>query len=182
MKKILFFLLSSLLVFPMAVFSGPTVGNVINFEWDANTEKDLAGYMLYYGKVSRFDEKATAAALLAIETRRCLKYTMDAETYEKCISSWKDFCSVKDPNCDHDYFSYDSQIDVKNVTKYELKNLPDGHYFFALSAYDDNANESKFSDELALEVDQTAPDITIGFGGQFNIVSEWKVTVEKITE
>ncbi len=100
----------------------------ITFEWDANTESDLAGYRLYAG----------------------------GET------------GVYNP---------DLTIDVGNRTIYKWTGFSDGDWFFAATAYDDDGNESAYSNEVALTIDTVAP----GAPGAFRATIEAsKVTVVPI--
>ncbi len=46
-------------------------------------------------------------------------------------------------------FNYTHSIDVKNVTRYTLQNLPPGTWYFAVTAYDSIGVESAFSNELS---------------------------------
>ncbi len=46
-------------------------------------------------------------------------------------------------------FTYTQSIDVKNVTRYSLQNLPPGTWYFAVTAYDSLGVESAFSNELS---------------------------------
>jgi hypothetical protein len=67
--------------------------------WDPNTEPDLAGYKVYYGKSSGI---------------------------------------------------YSNMIDVGNQTHCEAPNLVDGQtYYFSVTAYDIDGNESAFSEEIS---------------------------------
>jgi hypothetical protein len=55
--------------------------------------------------------------------------------------------------------SYDTEIDVGNVTSFIIDNLEDGTtHFFAMTAYDDSSNESDFSNEVMFP-DNRAPGI-----------------------
>lgn len=46
---------------------------------------------------------------------------------------------------------YTDSIDVKNVTEYTIRDLvPGKRYFFAATAYDEDDNESAYSEELNL--------------------------------
>ena len=52
---------------------------------------------------------------------------------------------------------YSTTIDVKNVTIYDITNIPDNRtYYIALTAYDTSGNESIKSNEVNIAV----PDIT----------------------
>ena len=46
---------------------------------------------------------------------------------------------------------------------YTLENVADGTYYYVLTAYDNNGNESDFSNEVTADVDQTAPAAPQGF-------------------
>ena len=89
-------------VFLITVFVFPQLlearGSLL-ITWDANTEEDLAGYMLYYG------------------TATC---------------------------------TYDSSVDVGNVTEHRIFGLTIGQkYFFVVTAYDQCGNESEPSVEVS---------------------------------
>ena len=54
--------------------------------------------------------------------------------------------------------SYDSNIDVGNVTRYTMSGLAaDMKYFFAVTAYDTTGNETGFSHELTFLFIENAP-------------------------
>jgi hypothetical protein len=53
--------------------------------------------------------------------------------------------------------TYGTSIDVGNVVTYDINNLTDGSYFFALTAYDTSGNESGFSAEVPVSIDTTSP-------------------------
>ena len=72
----------------------------VTLEWNANTEQDLAGYMIYQGTSSR---------------------------------------------------DYDASMDVGNWTRATIENLEDNEtYYFALTAYDTDGNESGYSNEVCI--------------------------------
>lgn len=48
--------------------------------------------------------------------------------------------------------TYTSSIDVLYVTRYTLMNLPPGTWYFSVTAYDSQGNESAFSNELSKEI------------------------------
>jgi hypothetical protein len=75
-----------------------TVGP-IRLSWNANSEGDLAGYKLYFGRTTGT------------------------------------------------YNSAGSPIDVGNVTSYPMTISDTGDWFFAVTAYDEEDNESEFSSE-----------------------------------
>jgi hypothetical protein len=52
--------------------------------------------------------------------------------------------------------NYTANVDVGNVITHTLT-LPDGNYYFALSAYDTSGNESGKSNEVSTVVDTTPP-------------------------
>jgi hypothetical protein len=47
---------------------------------------------------------------------------------------------------------YTASYDVKNVTSYNIDNLPEGQYYCAVTAYDTSGNESKYSKEIIIEI------------------------------
>jgi hypothetical protein len=63
-------------------------------------------------------------------------------------------------------FGYDHMVDVKNVTEHTLTGLEEGKkYYVAATAYDDDQNESAYSDEImhTFSVDPAAPINLKGF-------------------
>ena len=55
---------------------------------------------------------------------------------------------------------YDHVIDVKNVTQYTVNDLAleqGKTYYFAATAYDESNNESEFSNELVVTIDNEPP-------------------------
>jgi hypothetical protein len=71
----------------------------------------------------------------------------------------------------------DLTIDVGNVTTYTATGFSDGDWFFAATAYDEDGNESDYSNEVALTIDTLAP----GAPGAFRAtISAKKVTVVPI--
>ncbi len=82
----------------------------VSFEWDANSEADLAGYKLYYGNSPRAQG-----------------------SYTQTVS-----------------------INNKNATTWQLS-LPDGVYYFALTAVDVVGNESGYSNEVSAEISDVPP-------------------------
>jgi len=87
-------------------------GSAITFEWDANTEVDLAGYRLYQstasGEYAFGDGQQVATIPAGTETGT-------------------------------------------------LDNVPDGTYYWVLTAYDDQGNESDPSNEVTEVLDTSAP-------------------------
>jgi len=53
--------------------------------------------------------------------------------------------------------SYTKSIDVNNVTIFTVKNLTDGVWYFAVTAYDTSGNESNYSNEVNKKVDILKP-------------------------
>ena len=81
----------------LATATGSQAANV-TLAWDSNAESDLAGYIVYYGTVSR---------------------------------------------------NYPNSVDVGMVNSYQVTNLTAGQtYYFAVTAYDSQGNESAFSNEI----------------------------------
>lgn len=130
----------------------------VTLAWDANTEEDLAGYRIHYGRTSRYDPSIDVAK--AIRTGCGIPETGElTEAQKKCKESWEIYCTLgnpdpPDPLCDPDYVEYDKVIDVKNVTTFTLTDLVIGvTYYLAGTAYDEDYprkrnHESKFSEEL----------------------------------
>jgi hypothetical protein len=53
--------------------------------------------------------------------------------------------------------SYSESVDVGNVLEHTIKNLPDGIWYFAATAYDGRENESGYSNEVSTHTDTTSP-------------------------
>jgi len=47
---------------------------------------------------------------------------------------------------------YTASYDVKNVTTYNIDNLRDGQYYFAVTAYDKSGNEGPYSKEIYIKI------------------------------
>ena len=52
-------------------------------------------------------------------------------------------------------------------------NVTDGTYFWALTAFDTAGNESDFSNEVTLTIDETAPAAPSGFWGLIKKIISW---------
>ena len=86
----------------------------VTIEWNANTEQNLGGYIIYQGTYSR---------------------------------------------------DYDASIDVGNWTSATIAGLDDNEtYYFAVTAYDTNGNESGYSNEVCINC-QTSSSADSGSGG-----------------
>ena len=128
MKKIILVLLGLVFLFSTTCWAGSS----ITFGWDANLEKDLAGYRLYQSDTSG---KYLLGEKYAIAT-------IPAGTEEKT-----------------------------------LPNVPDGVFFFVLTAYDDHRNESGKSNEVSTDLD-TVPPKAPGLKVTAIENGELKITVE----
>lgn len=53
--------------------------------------------------------------------------------------------------------NYIKNIDVGNVTTYKASALPDGSYYFVVTAYDTGGNESDYSNEVHSILDTMKP-------------------------
>lgn len=161
--------------FFLFVFAGVASGAEITFAWDANTEADLAGYKIYAGKVSRFDPVLDPATILTDRQLTCEKAYNDPAIIQRCKDQWAAFCPDTDKLCDFDFYVYEKVVDVENVTEYTMANIGDGSWFFAATAYDENGNESRFSDELSLTINTSRP----GSPTQFKAtIKASKITIE----
>jgi hypothetical protein len=147
----------------------------VTVAWDANTEPNIAGYIINYGKVSRYDPAVIAGIPDAIKKGCNLPESGElTESQQSCKKSWEDYCKcnvwayneeeppvlyckkVPDPPdlaCDYDYYPYETSVDVKNVLEYTIEGLTEGINYIAATAYDQdpvssNSNESKYSNEL----------------------------------
>jgi hypothetical protein len=168
MKKI------AMIMMVLFLSAGVAAAAEITFAWDANTESDLAGYKIYYGKVSRFDESLNPDQVLIENQKKCEAYTTP-EKIAECKDTWAAFCGDADKLCDFDFYLYDGVVDVKNVTEYTLLNVGGGQGFYAATAYDTYGNESKFSEELSLVINISRPGSPLSFKAT---IKASKVTVE----
>ncbi len=76
----------------------------------------------------------------------------------KCLEEWEALCKDGSRACHYMLFTYDTVVDVKNVTEFTLTGLDEGKlYYFAATAYDTDGNESLFSIELTHRFDFRAP-------------------------
>jgi len=66
----------------------------------------------------------------------------------------------------------------KDCVSYTLENLEDGTYFWVITAFDTEFNESDFSNEVSLSIDSTAPDAPASFTVTINEVHSVKVSVD----
>lgn len=60
---------------------------------------------------------------------------------------------------------YTASYDIKNVTTYNIDNLPDGQYYFAITAYDTSGNESPYSEEISINKIPSQHTLTVNKGG-----------------
>jgi hypothetical protein len=169
----------AILILTVKIYAAGTI-SFISLAWDANTEPDLAGYKIYYGKISRFmvDQEIKDAITKKCET---------AQDIQGCTAQMEEFCiddsiTIADPACHSSLYNYDTMLDVGNVTEYTIPVLPDGTYYFAATAYDGTGNESKFSKELNLTIDNTAPNIVIGLRATQTREMIYRLYVEEIIE
>ena len=139
----------------------PKTGTV-TVAWDPNTEPDLAGYKIFYGSESR---KAQTTAI----ADWCLEHE---PTNEKCVQEWLDVCKARDaaddPACHTMLYDYDVTLDMvedpagrdpgctapydpfkAECCEYTITGLTRGAtYYLAGIAYDQEGNQSAFSEEL----------------------------------
>jgi len=156
-------------------WAGTASAAEITFAWDANTEKDLAGYKICAGKVSRFDPALIPGDILAANQAKCETVYTDPAKIKICKDQWAAFCPDTDKLCDFDFYAYENVVDVKNVTEYKMTDIGDGKWFFAATAYDASGNESRFSEELSLIINTSKP----GSPKQFKAtIKASKITIE----
>lgn len=74
---------------------------------------------------------------------------------------------------------YSKNVDVGNVVSYTLKDLPDGVFYFAATAYDNDGNESDFSDEISQTIDTISPGIVINLSASVTDKTTYIITIEK---
>lgn len=110
MKKLLLILV--LVLFPVFCFATSNV----TFEWDANSEADLAGYRLYQSAASG----------------------------------------------NYIYGQGNEVLDIAAGTVTGTINVTDGTYFWVLTAYDTDGNESDPSNEVTRKLDATRPSAPSG--------------------
>jgi len=155
--RLLLAFLFGALMFAFAVEFGSSQDDLfgdqkITFAWDPNTEEDLQGYKIYYGKTSR---KSVSGKIEAW----CSKWEPDNKT---CFEEWKKICTDGasfDQACHKMLFEYDGVVDVGNVTERTLSGFNEGEkYYFAATAYDKDKNESLFSIELYYVFTFQTPD------------------------
>jgi len=143
--------------------AGSNTGTV-TVAWDANIEEDLAGYKVHYGDTSRFSTTLDPDAIIrAIVEEKCGEPS--STLYDECKVAWERYCTCDeweedevtcktptdppDPLCSPEYFKYDTEVDVGNVTEYTVTGLVKGKlYRLAATAYDTEKNESKYSIQL----------------------------------
>jgi hypothetical protein len=110
------------------VFTGIAMAdNEITIRWDKNTETDLAGYRLYQSDVS--DGQIVDGVSFVAEI------LPDSGLYDHGI--------IPDLDPAHDAFT--------------LTSVPDGTWYWILTAFDTSLNESGKSNEVSASVDSTAP-------------------------
>ena len=114
MKKFLL-----LFTIPFLLIALPVFAMDVSFQWDANSESDLAGYRLYQSGTSG-------------------SYTYGSGNEVAEISAGTETCTI---------------------------DVADGTWYWVLTAYDTNGNESGPSNEVNASIDQTppAPPINLQF-------------------
>ncbi len=148
----------------------------VTLAWDANTEKDLAGYQIHYGFKTRTEVTGAIDAW-------CKKN--EPEKLIQCKEEWENICrrdGQVDPACHSMLFGYENVVDVRTDTagwsagctapydpfkaeccEYTLTDLvEDRIYYFAGVAYDHDGNKSAFSIELSHIVIEAKPDLPGG--------------------
>jgi len=98
-----------LIVF-LIFFAGIAYGSEVEFEWEPNTEPDLAGYHVYQSGESGGYVKG----------------------------------------------QFKAQV-PKEASTFILYNVPDGKWFWVFTAFDNDGNESDFSNEVTARIDTTPP-------------------------
>ncbi|MCK5613132.1 hypothetical protein KAR91_65265 [Candidatus Pacearchaeota archaeon] len=107
------------------------------FEWDQNTEADLKGYKIY----------------------RSATPNVQVDTNNLYLNVWKpgENPDVSNPkNAEYVVGSAGQCVLARSI-------LPDGTYYFVLTAFDNSNNESGKSNEVSTVIDDTAPAPPNGF-------------------
>jgi hypothetical protein len=99
----------------------------VTFTWNENTETDLAGYKLYQSDIPDGQVVGTDTPVAVIDP--------DSENYDHSVI----------PNLPDDRDAY------------TLTNVPDGTWYWILTAFDTESNESGKSNEVTATIDTTAP-------------------------
>ena len=86
-KRILQTLFFILLLFTLPLISfQPAIAGVITLQWDANTEGDLAGYIIYYGTASGLYDKSVDVKNVTTYTLTdldlCTRYYVAVKAYD----------------------------------------------------------------------------------------------------
>ena len=129
------FVLVIMLVFLMVSYA-PAADRV--FEWDMNTESDLKGYKIYRAPAPNVDISVPANFWLTIYKPGENPDTGDLSNAEYIVGPAGQ-CVL-----------------ARNI-------LPDGTYYFVLTAFDNALNESGKSNEVSTIIDDTAPAPPNGF-------------------
>lgn len=107
------------------------------FEWDQNTESDLKGYRIY---------RASAPNVAVIPANLYLNVWKPGENPD-----------AQDPK------NAEYVVGPANQCMLARSILPDGTYYFVLTAFDNANNESGKSNEVSTIIDDTAPAPPNGF-------------------
>ena len=72
--------------------------------------------------------------------------------------------------------NYENSIDVKNVTTFEVTDLPDGELYFSATAYDAEGNESDYSNEVVVTFNTIPPGAPLNF--RVTVTEAKSITIE----
>lgn len=127
-------MMASILILMMVAIA-PAADRI--FEWDQNTESDLKGYKMY---------RAAAPNVVVEAGNLWLTVWKPGENPDAGNAAYAEYIVGPQGQC----------VLPRNI-------LPDGTYYFVLTAFDNANNESGASNEVSTIIDDTAPAPPNGF-------------------